>query len=305
VATDPDPTSPTGPTSPTDPPDPGTDPAGGRAADAAQEGPSDQGSPLGVRDQGAATFAAARRLVTAHVELAKAEGGEIMAEVGRVALLGGVAFALLLFAGLLLPIGLILFLGDWLLGSIGWGVLLGTLLLVDAAVVAGLIAVGVPGNRLGRAAALGLLLGVLAGIGLGLELSNRAWALAGDAFLTGTESAIRPLAMAVLTLGILGGIIGIVVGRRSGSAGGGLTGGAVVGTLLGALTAYAPGPQIGAGLGVLVALIAVPALAGLDLSRTGIDTDALKARFYPSQSIETTKETIEWVRQRTPLGRKS
>ena len=33
--------------------------------------------------------------------------------------------------------------------------------------------------------------------------------------------------------------------------------------------------------------------------------DSLKARFTPSQTIETTKETIEWVREQTPLGRKS
>jgi hypothetical protein len=258
-----------------------------------------------VREQLAAVFEAARRLVNAHVELAKAEAGEIMAEVGRVAMLGGIAFALLLLAGLLLPIGLILFLGDWLLGSIGWGVLLGTLLLVDGAVLAGLVAVGVPGGRVGRSAVLALLIGVVVGFALGLELSNRAWTLLGDSFLTGTEAGIRPLATAVLTLGILGGIVGFVTGRRSGSAGGGLTGGAVAGTLLGALTAITPGLQVGAALGVLAALIAWPALAGLDVFRSGIDTDALKARFYPSQTIETTKETIEWVRQRTPLGRKS
>jgi hypothetical protein len=261
--------------------------------------------PPGVREQLAAVFAAGRRLVIAHVELAKAELGAIMAEVGRVAMFAGLAFSMLFLAGLLIPIGLLLFLGDWLFGSMGWGILLGSLLLVDVAVLAGLLAVGIPGGRLGRWLLLALLLGVVVGILFGLDLTNSAWAMAGDAALTGTEAAMRPLATAVLTLGILGGIIGLVVGLRSGSAGGGLTSGAVAGTVLGALTAVAMGPQVGAAFGVLVTLIAWPALAGMDAWRVGIDTEALKARFYPGQTIETTKESIEWVRQRTPLGRKS
>jgi hypothetical protein len=44
---------------------------------------------------------------------------------------------------------------------------------------------------------------------------------------------------------------------------------------------------------------------GAAVARRGVDTDALKARFIPTATIETTKETIEWVREQTPLGRKS
>lgn len=273
-----------------------TDPAGSTPDDA---------NPPGIREQFAAVIAAGRRFAVAHIELAKAEAGTIMAEVGRVAMLGGLAFAMLLLAGLLIPVGLLLFLGDWIFGSMGWGVLLGSLLLVDIAVVAGLLAVGTSGGRLGRWFLVALAVGLVVGVVLGLDLTNRAWTLAGDAVLTGTEAGVRPLATAVLTLGILGGIVGLIVGLRSSSAGGGLASGAVAGTLLGILTAITVGPQIGAALGVLATLIAWPALAGIDVSRTGIDQAALKARFYPGQTIETTKETIEWVRQRTPLGRKS
>jgi hypothetical protein len=39
--------------------------------------------------------------------------------------------------------------------------------------------------------------------------------------------------------------------------------------------------------------------------RHGIDMGKLKDRFVPVQTIETTKETIEWVREQMPLGRKS
>lgn len=268
--------------------------------------PTGDETPPGLRAQVAAVIAAARRLANAHITLARAEAGEIMGEVGRVALLGGIAFAALLLAGLFLPIGLLLFMGEWILGSIGWGILLGTLLLVDVAVIAALVALDVPASRLGQAFVIALLAGVVVGLVLGLDLTNRAWTIAGDAALPNVDAGMRPLAIAVLSLGILGAILGLVGGRRSGgSAGGGLIGGAVAGVLLGALTAVALGPRVGAAFGVLAMLIAWPALSGLDVARTGIDMEALKARFYPSQTIETTKETIEWVRQRTPLGRKS
>jgi hypothetical protein len=227
LATDPDPAFPTDAEAP-----PRDDQAPPLDAEAP---PRDDQAPPGLRAQLGAVIAAARRLVSAHVGLAKAEGGEIMGEVGRVALLGCIAIAALLFVGLLFPIGLLLFLGEWIFGSIGWGVLLGSLLLIDITVFAGLVAVGVSGPRLGRSFAIGLLIGIA----------------------------------------------------------------------LGVLASLAVGPRVGAALGTLATLIAWPALSGLDVSRTGIDTEALKARFYPSQTIETTKETIEWVRQQTPLGRKS
>ncbi len=49
----------------------------------------------------------------------------------------------------------------------------------------------------------------------------------------------------------------------------------------------------------------VPIFAAILVFRHGIDTEKLKDRFVPDQTIDTTKETIEWVRAQTPLGRKS
>ena len=40
----------------------------------------------------------------------------------------------------------------------------------------------------------------------------------------------------------------------------------------------------------------------VDVSRTGIDVEALKSRFTPNQSIETGKETLEWLQKRMPPG---
>ena len=39
-----------------------------------------------------------------------------------------------------------------------------------------------------------------------------------------------------------------------------------------------------------------------DLARNGVDTEALKQRFYPTATIETSKETLEWLQKRMPPG---
>ena len=192
--------------------------------------------PKGLREQIGAVRGAVQRLVSAHLDLARAEASEIGGEIGRVALLAGAAFGGLFIVGLLLPIGGLLYLSDWLLGSIGWGVLLGTIVLLEVAVVAVLVALGVQGSRIAR------------------------------------DFLVALLTAAVVTILLL---------------------------------KFVAGAQVSVALGLLTLFAAWPVLIGLDVGRTGIDTDALKARFFPTQTIETTKETIEWVRERTPLGRKS
>src|SRR6185503_5863570 len=94
---------------------------------------SKPGEAPGLREQLGATFTAGKRLLRAHVDLGKAELGEIAGNVGRMVGLFGATIGIAILAGLLLGIGSILFLGEWLFGSIGWGVLLGTLLLIDIA----------------------------------------------------------------------------------------------------------------------------------------------------------------------------
>ena len=85
----------------------------------------------------------------------------------------------------------------------------------------------------------------------------------------------------------------------------GLAGGLVLGALLGALTAISFGAQAGAAVGVTIGLIAWPSLMVARVARAGIDTEALKARFWPQATIDTTMETIEWAKARNPLGPRS
>jgi hypothetical protein len=214
----------------------------------------------------------------------------------------GCLFVLAIF----LPAGLFLFLGEWLFGSIGWGVLHGSLLLVGIAIQAIYMAIGTPGGRVGRDLAFAALLGIFSGIALALDLTNRGWVEAAARILPDADPVSRPLLVAVIAIAILGGIVGLILGwpRGGGATAAGLLGGVILGGLIGALTAIALGPRVGAAVGVTVGLIAWPLVTSISVARRGVDVDALKARFYPEASIETAKETIAWLRERMPLGPK-
>jgi hypothetical protein len=266
------------------------------------------GSPTpGIRDQIGSTIAAGKRLVLAHIDLAKAELSEIVGEVRRMVALAGVALGLLFMVALMLTLGLLLFLGELLFGSIGWGVLLGTFLLLDVALTLLLAALGVSGGRIARAFLVAVVLGVVVGLVLGLDLTHRGWTALADQLVPTLDPGWRTAAVAAGALALVGGVLGLVGGFRSGARGafGGLFAGAILGAVVGLITSIAIPVTVGAALGTLVALIAWPALAGLDVARTGIDGEALRQRFVPDQTIELTKETIEWVRARTPLAPKS
>jgi hypothetical protein len=270
-------------------------------------GRPDSGEPVGLRAQFGATFAAGKRLIQAHVDLAKAELADIVDEVKRMVALIGAAIGILVVAGFLFLIGGTLFLGEWLFGSIGWGVLLGFLLLADVALALVLLALDVKARRIGSAFVVAAVAGIVVGALLALNLTNRGWTALGDqvaaAYNPDTRTVLLALGISAAVLGVLGFLLQIRNGF--GAAIGGLIAGAVVGALLGGLTVIEIPAQAGAATGVLVALIAWPILAGRDVMRTGVDGEALAKKFTPEATIGLTKETIEWVRARMPLVPKS
>jgi hypothetical protein len=285
-----------------------TDQHAGSPAPAARPDSGDPpGDPPGIRDQLGATVSAGKRLFTAHVDLAKAEVGEIVGNVTRMVGLIGAAIGVLVFAGLLFTIGAILWLGDWLFGSIGWGALLGFLLFLDVAIVAVLMAFDVKGRRLGSSLLVAAVLGIVVGMVMGLDLTHRGWTLLGDNLWPSGDPSNRAVLLAAGISALVLGVLGLITGLRSGVGGAivRLIAGAVLGAVLGLITVISLPTQVGAAFGVLVALIAFPALAGWDLYRKGIDGEALKQKFIPQNTIDLTKETIEWVRARTPLVPKS
>jgi hypothetical protein len=244
-------------------------------------------------------------IVRSHIELARAELSDIGDEVKRVAVLGGIAGGLLLFLAILLPVGFLLFLGEWLFGSIGWGVLLGTELCLAIALSCVALALGVSGRSLAGAFLIAVLVGAVLTIVLALSLPNEGWTRLGDASGLNLELGVRPLAIAVAVIAAVGALLGLLSGLRANGlkgALGGVIGGAVLGAVIGALSAIRFGLGPGAALGVAVGLGTWAGLVGATMVRQGFDSEALKARFWPTQTIETTKETIEWLREQTPRG---
>jgi hypothetical protein len=317
-----------------------------------------------------------KRLVGAHVELGKAEVGEVVDEVKRVAVYAGIAIAVAIAAGLLLAVGLPLFLGEWIFGSIGWGILHGLLLLLGIGVTAVVLALGVGTAAVGRSVATAAVTGVVVGLALGLNLTNRGWGLAGDALLPLSDEGARPLAAALIVLPIVAaaflGLLGLIRASREGEAGSvgvpargvaalptalfvgwlaafvyaysarvawpdlslivvgvigfiatlvvlaviggwrpgrglvsGLSLGTVLGLILAVLTAIAFGGRVGAAIGVATGLAVWSGMMAVEIMQRGVDGEELKKRFVPQKTIDMTKETIEWVRARTPLSRRS
>jgi len=291
-------------TPPTDTPDPAVQgtPAAPPEPGAPPEPPD---PPAGLLEQVRRTVDAARRLVTTHVDLARAELSEIAERAKAAAALIGVAIALLIFVGILAPVGTALFVGEWLFGSIGWGVLHGVLFCVAVSVVLILGALEIPQRRLATSLMGALGLGIVVAVVLGLAWPNQAFARVGDALIPGVDAGVRTLVAGLALGALVVGILGVLAGARAGGASGaigGLIGGAVVGVLIGAFLAISFSLRVGIALGICVTFIAWPAFAAMALR--SYDWAVLKARYWPGTTIETTKETIEWVRARTPLGRK-
>lgn len=270
-------------------------------------GRPDSGEPVGLRAQFGATFAAGKRLLRAHTDLAKAELADIVDEVKRMVALIGAAIGILVVAGFLFLIGGVLFLGEWLFGSIGWGVLLGFLLLADLALVLVLLAIDVKGGRIGSSFLLAAVAGIAVGVVLALNLTNRGWTALGDQVAAQYDPQTRTVLLALGISAVVIGVLGFLVQIRNGfvAAIGGLIVGGLVGALIGGLTVINIPVQAGAATGVLVTLIAWPVFAARDVLRTGVDGEALKKKFTPDETIGLTKETLEWVRARMPLVPKS
>jgi uncharacterized membrane protein YqjE len=252
----------------------------------------------GLGEQFGRTRNALVGLISAHVNLAKAEFGEIAGQLKRAAAFAGIALLLLFLACMLVVIGTALFVGQVLFHSIGWGVLLGSELFIGGAALLVLAIID-----LGWARAFS---SFVVALGIGLAVTG-VFAVDWAAVSRNNTGLPSGLVLAVLTgvvvFGLLGAALGASFGR--GAAAAGLVAGVVFGALLGALASAHLGLRVSVALGLAALLLFWPICAAVLVFRHGFDFDKLKDRFMPDQTIATTKETIEWVREQMPLGRKS
>jgi hypothetical protein len=279
---------------------------------------SSESRPPGLGEQFGRTRSAFLGLVSAHFKLLSAELSEIMDLVKRAAALGGAAMGLLFLAGMLTFVGTILWLDEWIFGSIGWGVLHGSLLLIALAVTMVLLIIPKAGPQIG----LGFFVALVASAGvfaiLWLQLSSRFFGWVGVNLWAGSALqdgrlvySENPVSVGVITFAVIFGAVGLVVGLLFGRGLARLASAIAVGLVaafIGALFGAFLGVPMSWGISIAVALaVFLPvyaALAAFFVLRAA-DFEELKNRMMPNQTIETTKETIEWVREQMPLGRKS
>ena len=277
-------------------PDSASDPGSGSNGAPGRKPPA--GKAPGLGEQFGRTRAALLGLIRSHIDLAKAEFSEIGGEIKRAAALGGLALFLFFLAGVMIILGLLLFLGETLFGSIGWGVLDGAelLLALTALLVYAIIDFG-----WSRASS-----SFVVALGIGLVVTGL---LAVDWQWISHHYSGMPAAIVLSTAGglVIIGVLGLVLGAAfgSGPAKAGLIIGVIAGACIGALAAAGPGLRVASAMGVAALLLFWPLVAAVFVFRNGVDMSKLRARFVPEQTIETTKETIEWVREQLPLARKS
>ena len=267
--------------------------AAGTSGATASEGPAP-----GLGEQFGRTRAALVGLVRSHINLARTEFSEIADEIKRAAALGGIALLLLFMAGVLVVVGLLLFLGETIFGSIGWGVLDGSELLLCAVVLLILAIIDLSPARAVMAFVVALGVGLVVA---GLLLVDWSYISHHNAGLP--DAIVLAVLAGALVIGVLGAILASPFGRGPVLAA--LVVGVVIGVLLGWLASAGPGPRVASALGVAAFLLFWPIVAAVMVFRHGIDMAKLKSRFVPEQTIATTKETIEWVREQMRLGPKS
>ena len=252
---------------------------------------------------------AVQRLVRAHIDLARAEFADIADEIKSLLALGGAALAFVLFALTLIAVGLPLFLGDWLFGSMGWGILDGALFAVAAAVTMVAGAMGARGRVLLLPVVGAIAVTVAVAALVGTDLAHRG----AQDLVARVEPALRMDIPAPWDTLLAGAVVGAVAGavlfliagliaRRSprGALGllfDGLIVGAVLGAILG-VTSY--GWQVAAALGVTIGLLVW--IAGSVAAISGLDLGARFERLRPTTTIDTARETWEWVRARIKLA---
>lgn len=263
-----------------------------------QAGPDAKGPRPGLREQIGQTRRAIGRLIGAHVDLLKAELSEIADRIKVIAALAGAIVGVAIFAAFLLAIGGTLFLGEWLFGSIGWGVLHGTLLGLAIIVSLGVVLVGAPSGLVISRFAAGVIVGVVVSLLLAFNVTRRG-AEAVAAGFPNLDPTWSPAIVGAVIGAIVLGVVGAAIGLRAGGGGpaaGGLVAGAVLGALAGAILGGAVWePRVAVAIGVTIGLLTWTIL--MAIGARGLDFGARFRELWPRRTYETALETRAWLEQ--------
>jgi hypothetical protein len=256
--------------------------------------------------------AAFMRMVDAHLALLRAELAVVGREIAIIAGLGMAALTLALLTLVLVYVGTFLFLGEWLFGSMGWGILHGTLL---AGALIAAVVLNLAGAWMG-AYGRGFLIGLLTAILLSLLFASNVLRSGAVGVGEAVEDAVplHPNLLPTLAGLVIGAAILALVALaaawrttwRRQAVVAGLVLGALFGAILGSAIFDNPGAvAIGVTVGLLVWILAAIGLA----ARRGFDPEARYARLVPRESIDSIERTREflvrqWERQKgRVLGR--
>lgn len=238
------------------------------------------------------------RLVSAHLDLLKAELAVTGREIGIIIGMAVVALALALLIVTLLYVGTCLFLGEWLFGSMAWGILHGTLFTIAIIVPIGL---NLAGGWMGawiRGAAVGALVTVGLSLLFGINLIRNAAVAAGDQLeiSLALEPAVLPTLVGVIAGALVVGLALFVMGLRAGGAFKQLILGAIVGGILGAILGSVMFDWQGAvAVGLTFGLVAWIGVSIYLAWKRGFDPQARYDPLVPRESIAAMEHTKTFV----------
>ena len=243
------------------------------------------------------TRAALMALLHAHIDLFKAELDAIMGEIKMLATQAGLILVFALMTGILLYVGGFLFEGEWLFGSIGWGLAHGVLLGIAVIVALVLAILGAGARHSITSFVVSLLLVIVIAVACGSNVGYNQAVLVGQNLASpfgnpGFVALIGGLIVGAIVFAIL---LGFAAGGRA--AFGGVFLGILLGAIVGWVIAGAPWTwPPAAGFAITIGLIAWPIL-NTSFAFRRLDPTARFKRLYPQQSIDAANETRAWLEE--------
>lgn len=243
------------------------------------------------------TRAAFMRLARAHLDLLRAEISAIVDQIKQMAAAAGIVLVFALLVANMLYIGGFLFVGEWLFGSMGWGLAQGVLLGLAIIVVALLVILGVRKRTYGISLLLAALLAIVLALLIGLNVTYDTANYWAGQFAAPFDNVGL---VAAIAGGVIGGLILLILLLFVGGVFGAVAGllvGAIIGVPIGWLMGGAPWtwpPAVGFSL--TVGLVLWPILC-VAIGWRQIDLEKRFGGLYPRQSIEAAQETRAWLEE--------